>query len=207
MHSVIDQKVIAQKLLQSAQCTDPFAMIAGGAVRDWYFNKTARDLDLYMRMPLQNTSALVKRYIQFVLMGTNIRQLERNDPDHNYAALPDLKWVYEFEFEGMKVNLMVMEKGVDTEILANFDTSICRCYFDGRESHFTEDFLTTVRTRTIIIHDNYTGEEAHIRKLAKYYPQFCFAKIIKVEPTEELSVSFDQSAPSPVHSKPKDIPW
>ena len=37
------QKYIATELLHILECVDPCAILAGGAPRDWYFNKPANE--------------------------------------------------------------------------------------------------------------------------------------------------------------------
>ncbi len=171
---VADQKREATELLSKLRLVDPFAMIAGGAPRDWYFNSLAKDLDVYMRLPNHNTIGLVSSLAAMV--GIKCLFPINKVKESTYAELPNLKWVFEGEYNGIKVNLMVMEKGVQEEIIKDFDVGICKAWFDGEQCHYHEEFEFCVKTRVCVVHENYTGKEAHVRKMAKRFPQFMFYK-------------------------------
>lgn len=196
---VADQKREATELLSKLRLVDPFAMIAGGAPRDWYFNTPAKDLDVYMRLPNHNTIGLVNSLAAMVGI-TDFFPIDKIK-ESTYAELPNLKWVFEGRYNGVQVNLMVMEKGVREEIVKDFDVAICRAWFDGEKCHYHEEFEFCMKTRVCLVHENYTGKEAHLRKMAKRFPQFMFYK--KVEIPEEPDVSFD--AP-PSYAKAAPLP-
>lgn len=191
-----EQKYEARELLTKLKRIDPFAMVAGGAPRDWYFNTPARDADIYLRLPNHNTLTLVTRLLQDLGMeevGTIPQSMKSKE--NSYAELPNLKWVLEGIYNGLKINIMVMDKGVREEIIKDFDVSICRAWFDGNQCYYFADFEFTVKTGICTIHENYTGKELHIRKMAKRFPNFQFMKAMKIEPLEE--VVLDNSAPMP----------
>lgn len=198
--TVENQKQVASELLSKLKMVDPFAMIAGGAPRDWYFNTVAKDLDVYLRLPNHNTIGLLTSLAEMV----GIKDFYPIDKikESTYAELPNLKWVFEGRYNGVQVNLMVMEKGVREEIIKDFDVAICRAWFDGIDCHYNEEFEFCVKTRVCLVHENYTGKEAHLRKMAKRFPQFMFYK--KVEIPEEPEVSFDEP-PRPI-SRSKPLP-
>lgn len=196
---VADQKREATELLSKLRLVDPFAMIAGGAPRDWYFNTPAKDLDVYMRLPNHNTIGLVNSLAAMVGI-TDFFPIDKIK-ESTYAELPNLKWVFEGRYNGVQVNLMVMEKGVREEIVKDFDVAICRAWFDGEKCHYHEEFEFCMKTRVCLVHQNYTGKEAHLRKMAKRFPQFMFYK--KVEIPEEPDVSFDTP---PSHAKAAPLP-
>ncbi len=184
---VKDQKREAKELLDKLRVVDPFVMIAGGAPRDWYFNTPAKDLDVYMRLPNHNTITLVENLARQVGIK-NLTGMSKVT-ESSYAELPNLKWVFAGEYNGLPINLMVMDKGVREEVIKDFDLAICRAWFDGEKCHYFEEFEFCVQTRICLVHPKYTGKEAHIRKMAKRFPQFMFFK--KVEIAEEPDVSFD----------------
>ena len=75
---------------------------------------------------------------------------------------------------------MVMEKGVREEIIKDFDVAICRAWFDGEQCHYMEEFEFCIKTRVCLVHEKYTGKEAHVRKMAKRFPQFMFFKKVEI---------------------------
>lgn len=190
---VMDQKREGKELLDKLRVVDPFVMIAGGAPRDWYFDRSAKDLDIYLRLPNHNTITLVENLARAVGI-TGLGQLSKTS-ESSYAELPNLKWVFAGEYNGMPINLMVMDKGVREEIIKDFDVAICRAWFDGDKCHYFEEFDFCIKTRVCLVHPKYTGKEQHLRKMAKRFPQFMFFKKVEIE--EEPDVSFDMPSPLP----------
>lgn len=188
MLNVQDQKREAADILAKLRMVDPFAMIAGGAPRDWYFNRSANDLDIYLRLPNHNTIGLVLNLAREV--GIRNLQALAKTTETTYAELPNLKWVFEGEYNGIKVNLMVMEKGVREEIIKDFDVAICKAWFDGESCHYHEEFEFCVKTRVCVVHERYTGRESHVQRMAKRFPQFMFYKKLDIGDPEP-DVSFD----------------
>ena len=197
---IANQLEIAEKLLQKLKVVDPFAMIAGGAPRDWRFNTPAKDLDVYLRMPNHNTIGLVQE-LALRIGIINFRILGKTT-ETSYAELPHLKWVFEGEYDGMKVNLMVMEKGVQEEIVKDFDVAICKAWFDGSQCHYHEEFEFCIKTGVCVVHERYTGREAHVQRMAKRFPQFMFYKKLDID-NGEPDVSFD---PQPKQNIPSYAP-
>lgn len=48
MKTVIEQQETAREILHKLEITDPSCILAGGAPRDWWFDKVANDLDFYV---------------------------------------------------------------------------------------------------------------------------------------------------------------
>lgn len=191
--TIENQKEYARNLINLLKNVDPFVMIAGGAPRDWHFNKLANDLDIYMRLPNHNTVALVTDLAR----STGIEKFQpiAKVKESTYAELPNLSAVYEGYYRGMKVNLMVMSKGVGIEIVKDFDVGICKIWLDATGTHYHDEFEFCLRTRVCVVHPNYTGKEAHVRKMAQRFPQFMFYKKLDIG---EPDVSFDfDPAPAP----------
>lgn len=45
--NIVQQKRIAKEVLDKVKVLDYWAIIAGGAARDWYFNNLANDIDIF----------------------------------------------------------------------------------------------------------------------------------------------------------------
>lgn len=194
----------ARKLLSEFQKIDPFAMIAGGAVRDWDNGVAAQDLDIYVRLPNHNTMTLVEN-LGKKLGIQSFQPLTRADECANYATLPNLQWVFEGTYSGIRVNVMVMEKGVREEIVKDFDVAICRCWWDGERSHFFPEYDVAMEKKICLVHPNYTGEERHIRKMKRRFPEMRFVKEISVEPVMDKDKCYPvavASEPSPHYVPP-----
>ena len=71
---IINQKEVAKKVFESLTKVDPNCILAGGAPRDWYYGKEARDLDFYfcssarkVKEVLDQFKNAVNRYTQMIL--------------------------------------------------------------------------------------------------------------------------------------------
>lgn len=173
------QRSVAKDLLSQISLVDPSAILAGGAVRDWYLGKPANDLDIYVRCPNHET------YSEKVSMLKNIgliyvNKLSKNS-EVNYASLPGLLHVFEGHYCNMKVNIMFMSANTYSErIIENFDCSICECFMnkDG-EYFYSNNFFKTIESKVIFVNERYTGNEQHLIKMAERFPEYLLAKIIK----------------------------
>lgn len=172
------QITFAEELLSKLQMIDPFAMVAGGAPRDWELKKYANDLDIYLRMPNHNTLTLVENVLR-VFGVYKLRLLTKNE-NANYEKLPDLKWVFEGYYCNQRINIMVITKGIREEIVSNFDVSLCECWFDGNEIKSTNKYKLTKETKICFVHKNYTGKELHITKMMNRFTDYMFVKEINL---------------------------
>lgn len=184
-----EQRDIATKLLNNLFTIDTFAMIAGGAPRDWYLGDTARDLDVYLRMPNHDTMGKVVDVCTQLGM-VDVKAMERstksNECEFAYSQLPNLKWVFEGKFAGVPVNIMVMEEGKREEIVKDFDLGICKVWFDGEKSYYTEEFMMAVQNNICLVHPKYKGTEMHIRKMKSRFPNLIFCKKLEIQGLEQL---------------------
>ncbi|QHR73752.1 nucleotidyltransferase [Escherichia phage alia] len=183
--NIEDQKVRALEVLRMCQLVDPFAIVAGGAVRDWRLEKPAQDIDIYLRMPNHNTLVLVEKFLMLGVGARNVKQLTKQT-EHTYAELPHLKWVFEAYYKDLKFNFMIMEEGVRSEIVWNFDVAICLCYWDGQNYVYHPDFDFALKTNICTINHRYTGKEAHVRKMAERFPMFRFVKDVFIPKEPEV---------------------
>lgn len=170
---------IAEDLLGKFKIVDPFAMLAGGAVRDWRMNIEAKDLDIYLRLPNHNTEILR----EYLLDSVGIKSLSKMEKStgNNYAKLPNLEYVYAGTYQDMPVNIMVMAKGVYEEVTKDFDIALCQCYYDGQNYHYSVDFETAITTGFVLVHSKYNGKEPHMKKMMDRFPQFKFVKEVARE--------------------------
>jgi len=133
------QRLTAQKVLDQLRLIDPAAILAGGAVRNWFMGKPAVDLDFYMfidgnHLSHANTKALLERILDTDLAALGAIQPNVNVEaalgdegiikegrifalkpapipvvDEVYQGMNKLKWVFEGVVDGIKINIMLMK--------------------------------------------------------------------------------------------------
>lgn len=173
------QRSIAKDLLSQISIVDPSAILAGGAVRDWYLGAPAKDLDIYVRCPNHQTYDDKVDMLSKIGIG-NVTPLSKNSAA-NYTSLPGLLSVFEGDYCGMSVNIMFMNTySYGENIIKEFDCSICECFMnkDG-EYFYSNNFLKTIESKVIFVNERYTGNEQHVIKMAERFPEYLLAKIIK----------------------------
>ena len=165
------QKEVATKLLHTLEGADPYAILAGGAPRDWYFNKPANDLDFYVHVgnkPMQSSQEL-----QFKRLGLEVKRMSFGGPTAvEYMCMEHLHSIYEGSFEGVKYQIMVMNASTFDCVVSNFGASVCMAWWKGYDVNVTEEFLLSHYIKTIFIKDNYTAKELHVNKMKERYPDY-----------------------------------
>lgn len=174
------QKSVAKELLYKISLVDPSAILAGGAVRDWYLGNPAKDLDIYIRCP--NHIKLSDKIDMLKKIGlSNAKQLSKNS-EENYASVSGLLSVFEGCYSGVKVNIMFMDlTEIDgISLVENFDCSICECFMDkDNKYYYSSNFIKTIESKVIFVDQRHAGNEPHIVKMANRFPEYIFAKIIR----------------------------
>lgn len=175
--SIIDkQKLVATKILHKLECADPHAILAGGAPRDWYFNRPANDLDFYIHLPHSTCGADELRWKR---LGLNLSHVPYEKKEHNqYKCMPDLFRMYEGEEDGVKFQVMIMLTPTFDSVIPYFGNSLCKVWWKGDAIKTSIPFLMTLNTGKIYVEEGYLATDYHIEKVSNYYPNFnlCFSK-------------------------------
>lgn len=104
------QKAIAGTILERLKLIDPYCLLAGGAPRDWFYNKPANDLDFYF-VSVANTVETNRKQLQNCL-GVDVNMLMERDEqvrdNEPYSYMPNIKRIWECVIEGQKVHLIQM---------------------------------------------------------------------------------------------------
>lgn len=196
------QVTLAREILTVLKIADPRSILAGGAVRDWYMLDIAgRDLDFYTSFqPHRNIDQIIT-FIKEDLKGTNVTVLGQQEMGDNYESMIGLKHVFEFIRDDQVCNLMIMEPCYMSNILKNFDLSVCKASFDGVEYYFDPDFLVTDATNICFVHKDVKVDAKHVRKIADRFPHMRFVRDLDVQRRTQ-----DKALPK-FEDTDDDIPW
>lgn len=171
------QKAIAGTILERLKLIDPYCLLAGGAPRDWFYNKPANDLDFYF-VSVANTVETNRKQLQNCL-GVDVNMLMERDgqvrDNELYSSMPNLKRIWECVIEGQKVQLIQMtHNGDQFKVVDNMDVSICKAYWlgFGTEVKLHKDFKLSQLSGMIFLKDGYTWDGKHAIKMKERFKNF-----------------------------------
>ncbi len=141
-HKIEPQKKLAKHIIDTLKENGFNAIIAGGAVRDWYHSRPATDLDIFIAGK-PAPEAVVGMF------GVGIRSLGDSE---KYSNSPFEG--FECDLQGEKVQFLFHDVQDPRELVPEFPVSICQCWWDGDEYWFSEWFSIGERYSAIIYTDN-----------------------------------------------------
>lgn len=164
------QKSVALEILHKLEITDPNCILAGGAPREWWFGKEANDLDFYVYWGEHTTCGEDKRRLD--LLGLKgYRLMDRNPLAELYGSIKELRRVWEIDYKGEKIQIMVMSCPTFNCVINRFGCSVSKIWWKGRLQPTTE-FLVSHHMKVNIIKDDYNAKESYVKKMAKRYPDY-----------------------------------
>lgn len=186
------QKVVAAEFLNKLRVINPAAIIAGGAPRNWEFNRPANDLDFFVQVPQGNvTSRNLEKSLETLGVTEVFNMATHSAPGvvrdakakgHQYdERMSDIHTVLEGKYQGEKIQVIFTKVETYGYIEDHFDTSInmiwCDLGYYGKEeepklvTRKTPEYQSTERTGIIFVYDNqnmYTN--SHLERVASYFP-------------------------------------
>lgn len=216
---VNEQMTVAREVLDKIRTLDKKALVAGGAPRDWFCGKAAKDIDIFYWLPTYNDhaaslnsnveqlKALFEGSIELKILGIdtigakvfhNIPAAEVVEDYNNYQRNPDILHVFEFEYKGQTIQLISLAtRGVNVE---DFAYNICQAWWDGVKIEYTELFKVGMDKKILIETGQlYANSEAYKRKMREKFSGFTYIapRIVK-----ELSCTCSLGARSTVLVQP-----
>lgn len=170
MTNIDKQKKVATEILHKLECADPYAILAGGAPRDWYFNMEANDLDFYVH--LQPATCGFEN-LRWERLGLNLARIDWNDNrSEEYKCMKHLARIYEGVEDGVKFQVMVMREPTFKSVVPMFGASVCMAWWKGDNVRLGQEFELSHVFKTIFKKDDYTAKEKHIVKMKERYPEY-----------------------------------
>lgn len=180
------QKALAAELLERLGSYGN-AIIAGGAPRNWWFNRPANDLDFFIPAPTDFTGKNLRAIMEREGI-TDVFNMATHNPDGTLKAkqprgkssyddrMSDIHSVFEGTYCGQQVQVIWLTVSTYGYIESHFDTSINMIFstlsYDELTICPTHEFNQGVETGAIYVHDNQAAyTNAHLEKVANYFPQ------------------------------------
>ena len=182
--NVEKQKRITDFVLGRIYPISQSAIVAGGAPRDWYFGRSANDIDIYFYRPDLETSLAVCS--TFYRVGFTIRQIGAEFTNHPlYEKNAMIERVFDCEFSGLKFQFIQMNQKTFTSVVKNFPLNICMIWYKNGKINGTPDFFRAVRHNAIVkVNPLYANSDAYIKKICNRFPDYKY-----YENYEELAKS------------------
>lgn len=168
------QKSVAKEFLNLLEITDPNCILAGGAPRDWWLDLVANDLDFYVYWGEHTTVG--EDEMRLTRLGFTPKRMQWNEQVLNYGTIPELRRVYEIDFKGEKIQVMVMSKPTFTCVIDRFGVSVSKAWFKGESIRFNEEFLLSHLTKVCFLKDNYNAKETYVEKITRKFPDYVMTK-------------------------------
>lgn len=170
--SVGAQKDVAEEVLDQLFSIDPFAIVAGGAPRDWYFNQPARDIDVFFHVAERTQITMIEHMLAHVGFAINRTNDGHHLPDI-YKKNPKLRCVFNAKAQEVDVQLMCMSEPTFKCVLQEFPLSICKAWYKNGRCHYEKDFLRSVKHNVIVkTSEIYADEDAYIKKVCDKFSRF-----------------------------------
>lgn len=193
---VREQMYIAQLILNKLQTIDPKAVIAGGAPRDWYLNKTATDIDIFYHFhgALAHDKDLNAnlRMLQSVFPDFNIKtlgvsgdlsNLKQVEEHANYLLNPNIRHVFEFTYRGQVFQLI--DKISYNSPIDTFPYNMCQAWSNGVEIFYTPLFKVGVEKELLIETGSiYCSMGKYQKKMQEKFPNYTYiaSRIVVTDP-------------------------
>lgn len=179
-----EQQVIVDKVLRRIyKYIDSDAIVAGGAPRNWLFNKEANDIDLYLRSNVKNKFKLLE-----AILSNDVGVFEKDTKSsfehlQNYGGLN----VPITSLQGIRVDGVLFQfifidpsvKNFRNTVLNHMDIGINRIGYDSWEYIYTEEYRKDVSNKTLTLYSSCMCANQlkhcmtnHLPKMIKYFPEY-----------------------------------
>lgn len=183
------QQAIADTVLQRMLTIDPFAIIAGGAPRDWYLGREAIDLDVYFHPnPSWDTITTYRALQDFGFTFDGYRDF--GEAGIAYGKMEQIKAIFEPTNTPMKVQLMMMSEPVQSCVLQSFALDLSLVSYKYGSIVTTTEFVNAVVTKTISrINPDYSDYDPYIVKILGKFPDYKYTYTSK-PPIEVVEIPY-----------------
>jgi len=163
-----NQIATADWILTKIEKIDPFAIIAGGAPRDWEHGIVARDVDIFLNVPDSWTIGVMTRQLNNVcdIRPSAFKGEERMQW---YEKNPDIRAVFDWNYLGVDFQFVIVRKPV-FDYHDNFPLSICQAMRKNFKNRVTTDFNASKNTKQLYITNKlYNNADAYVQKVVEKY--------------------------------------
>jgi len=179
------QKEIASMVLDGLEIICPWARLAGGAPRDWFFDNYARDLDFYYCVDPSTTWHEQEAQLNKVLpKKLDLRTIGAWENIPTYNTMPGIKNISTYYASTIEFNEKIIKPEFRIQLIRmntkadlmnavkDFAVSISKVWWKNNTTHTTDDFLLTIATKTMWLNDGYSWHDPYCKKMSKRFPKY-----------------------------------
>jgi hypothetical protein len=173
MQSKIEQqKELADMLINKLRAFDPYALLAGGAPRDWYFGNEASDLDIYVYQQ-GYYSTLGSIECRLNSLGFTYSFLEFKEYQESYEKNENIRCVINIEGFDTPVQLVIL-RTTTWNVVDTFPLSICKIWYTPERGIVpTTDFKLSVKTKGIFKTNTlYSDGDKYVDKIRNKFKDY-----------------------------------
>jgi hypothetical protein len=176
---------LTDTILQSLECISPYAILAGGAPRDWYFGNEAKDLDFYLYSSAITTKALSKQLSN--ALGIDIARISFQNKweESLYTTMRRLSKIVNISGYDFPVQVMILKEPNDEfKVVEDMSTSICKVWYKDSKINLTKDFKLTVASGKMFLNEGYSWTDPHPKKMMeRFRDKYCVSTRQSAEDT------------------------
>ncbi len=149
---------------------DTTAVIAGGAPRDWSFNKEAADIDLFYYVDKDLS------FYEVDTLLTKVLGLELELVNHSplYEGNKQIRSVRNTQIDGVKIQLVQLYSPDARQCIENFPLNMCKFFYDLRGVHIHRDAEVGMRHKVLVkLVEDYRNQP-YIDKIKEKFPDYTF---------------------------------
>jgi hypothetical protein len=166
-----EQRAVADKALSMVYTIDPFAIVAGGAPRDWYLRRVATDIDLFFSVRDGVQIGIVHKILEKA--GFSIFRVKTGEglPEW-YKINPKIKAVFESNIDGICVQIILVDKKT-FDVVDEFPLSICKTWYKNGRIVLEQDFIRSIKRKVIYKTNNlYANGHVYLKKILAKFPDY-----------------------------------
>ena len=166
------QKEAAREVLRKLKILDSNAVVLGGAPRDWFFGKPAKDIDFYIS---GSTDHVLNSLNELGLKVSAIKRKSDLCTDNTYSAMDSLICVIDMKYKGHDCQIMITDNQFGEQLVDYFPCSLSKVSFDLiTDVQATWEFAMCVDLGINYVHsDNgYELDHPYIKKIIDKFPFF-----------------------------------
>jgi len=170
VETIEQQKALADRILDGLKVISPYAILAGGAPRDWYFNEKANDLDFYLYTSAMTLHAAKKQLAKVLGIDSSQIKTKSRIDSSLYATMQCLRTILDVEGFDMPVQIMLLNKPKDEfKVVDVMSTSICKIFYHEGKIIPKQEFMLTVKTKIIFLDEGYSWSDPHPTKIVNRF--------------------------------------
>lgn len=165
------QKEVATEMLRKLGIISN-VVVAGGAPRDWYFGKPAKDIDYYIEAePAHVINALG-------VLGFKVTEVKYPETFiAAYAKCEDVTCIIDLEYKGEKHQIMTCSDL--WHVVKSFPVDISKITFDLKDGLMPfADFTDCVKKKTMVVAAGYNLTDPYIQKIMQKFPDYSYVEEI-----------------------------